>query len=234
MNKEIEFETYIRISSKIFGIYVFDKKKSYNIYVDELDCENNNDNINFNVLIEFIEKNIFKIEKLIGKFINNVSLIVENNKIFNLNFCIKKKNYEKYVSLPHIENILTEAKDLFKENYQQQKIIHLIIEKYLIDGNLYTSYKENFKCDTLCLEVKFISINKDFILELERSMEKYQIKILNFLDENYVKNIFKENDIELSLMAYKIQSGYNENEVSVVPKNPLKKGFFEKFFQFFS
>ena len=65
-------------------------------------------------------------------------------------------------------------------------------------------------------------------------MEKYQIKILNFLDENYVKNIFKENDIELSLMAYKIQSGYNENEVSVVPKNPLKKGFFEKFFQFFS
>ena len=234
MNKEIEFETYIRISSKIFGIYVFDKKKSYNIYVDELDCENNNDNINFNVLIEFIEKNIFKIEKLIGKFINNVSLIVENNKIFNLNFCIKKKNYEKYVSLPHIENILTEAKDLFKENYQQQKIIHLIVEKYLIDGDLYTRLKKNFKCDTLCLEVKFISINKDFILELERSMEKYQIKILNFLDENYVKNIFKENDIELSLMAYKIQSGYNENEVSVVPKNPLKKGFFEKFFQFFS
>jgi len=234
MTEEVEFETYIRISSKIFGIYVLDKKKSHNIFFDEIDCEDNSDNINFNALIEFIEKNIFKIEKLIGKFINNISLIIENNKIFNLNFCIKKKNYEKYVSLSHIENILTEAKDLFKENYQQQKIIHLIIEKYLIDGNLYTSYKENFKCDTLCLEVKFISINKDFILELERLMERYHIKITTFLDENYIKNIFKENDIELSLMAYKIQSGYNDNEVSVVPKNPLKKGFFEKFFQFFS
>ncbi len=234
MTEEIEFETYIRVSSKIFGIYVFDKKKSYNIYLDEIDCENSNDNINFNVLIKFIEKNIFKIEKLIGKFINNISLIIENNKIFNLNFCIKKKNYEKYVSLSYIENILTEAKDLFKENYQQQKIMHLIIEKYLIDGDLHTTYKKNFKCDNLCLEVKFISINKDFILELERLMERYQIKIINFLDENYVKNIFKENDIELSLMAYKIQSGYNDNEVSVVPKNPIKKGFFEKFFQLFS
>ena len=91
MTEEVEFETYIRISSKIFGIYVFDKKKSYNIYLDEIDCENSNDNINFNVLIKFIEKNIFKIEKLIGKFINNISLIIENNKIFNLNFCIKKK-----------------------------------------------------------------------------------------------------------------------------------------------
>ena len=58
MTEEIEFETYIRISSKIFGIYVLDKKKSHNIFFDEIDCEDNNDNINFNVLIEFIEKNI--------------------------------------------------------------------------------------------------------------------------------------------------------------------------------
>ena len=40
--------------------------------------------------------------------------------------------------------------------------------------------------------------------------------------------------IELSQMAYKSQQGYNANEVSIIPKNVKKAGFFEKFFQLFS
>ena len=234
MTKEIEFETYIRITTKIVGIYVFDKTKLQNLYFDEINYEIEKDNIDFEILTKIIEGNIFKIEKLIGKFINNVSLIIENKKILNLNFCLKKKNYEKNLSISYIKNMVTEAKDLFKENYQKQKIMHIIIEKYLMDGNEHTKFINDFKCDNLCLEVKFISISNDLILEIEKIMERYQIKIINFLDENYIRSMFKENEIELSLMAHKIQSGYNDNEVSVVPKNPIKKGFFEKFFQLFS
>ena len=85
----------------------------------------------------FIEINVFRIEKLIGTFINNISLIIENEKIFNLNFCLKKKNYEKTLSIPYIKNIITEAKDLFKENYRPKNYA-FVIEKYLIDGNEYT------------------------------------------------------------------------------------------------
>ena len=98
MTKEIELETYIRITSKIVGIYVFDKTKLQNLYFDEINYEIEKDNIDFEILTKIIEGNVFKIEKLIGKFINNVSLIIENKKIFNLNFCLKKKNivYKKY------------------------------------------------------------------------------------------------------------------------------------------
>ena len=234
MTEEKEFETFIRISPNIIGIYVLDKKKFKNLYFDEISNETYKDNINFDVLAKFIEENIFKIEKLIGTFVKNVSLIIQNKKNFNVNFGIKKKNYEKSISTLNLESILTEAKDLFKENYQDQKIMHIIIEKYLLDGNQYPKFINNLKCDNLCIEVKFISIANDLILEIEKVIERYQIKIVNFLDENYIKSIFKENDIELILMAYKIQSGYNDNEVSIVPKNPKKKGFFEKFFQLFS
>ena len=34
--------------------------------------------------------------------------------------------------------------------------------------------------------------------------------------------------------AHRILNGYNENEVTFVPKNPKKLTFFEKFFQLFS
>ena len=234
MTEDIEFETYLRISPKIIGIYVFDKKKFQNLYFDEKNYEIKTENINFEILTSFIEENIFRIEKLIGKFIKNIFLIVDNKKIFNLNFCLTKKNYEKNLSIPYIKNIVTEAKDLFKENYKQQKIMHIIIEKYLIDGNEYTKFINNFKCDNLCLEIKFISLSENLILEIERVMERYQIKVINFICENYIRNMFKENDIELSLMAHKIISGYNENEVSIVPKNTKKSGFFVKFFQLFS
>ena len=95
MTKEIEFETYIRITSKIVGIYVFDKTKLQNLYFDEINYEIEKDNIDFEILTKIIEGNVFKIEKLIGKFINNVSLIIENKKILNLNFCLKKKKLRK-------------------------------------------------------------------------------------------------------------------------------------------
>ena len=101
MTEEVEFETYIRISSKIIGIYVFDRKKSKNLYFDEKIYEIESKNINFELLKSFIEINVFRIEKLIGKFINNISLIIENEKIFNLNFCLKKKNYVKNLSIPY-------------------------------------------------------------------------------------------------------------------------------------
>ena len=133
-----------------------------------------------------------------------------------------------------IENILTEAKDLFKENYQDQKIIHMNIENFLVDGHRYLKIPNDIKCDNLCLEVKFISISNDFIFEIEKVLERYQIKIIKSLNENYIRSLFKYNEIELSLMAHKTQLGYNENEVYLIPKNPKKSGFFEKFFQLFS
>ena len=40
------------------------------------------------------------------------------------------------ITKKYLENLLIEAKDLFKENYQDQKIMHMIINKYLINGKI--------------------------------------------------------------------------------------------------
>ena len=45
MTEEIEFETYLRISPKIIGIYVFDKKKFKNLYFDEKSYEIKTENL---------------------------------------------------------------------------------------------------------------------------------------------------------------------------------------------
>lgn len=91
MNKEEELENYISISPNKFGIYLFDKKNLNNLYNKELIVDNNSNSLDFNTLEKFLDNNVFEIEKLSGKFIENVFFIFEDNKIFNLDMGIKKK-----------------------------------------------------------------------------------------------------------------------------------------------
>ena len=234
MNKEFEFETYLNISPHEFEIFLFDKKKYQNFYEEKLKIINSNDYIDLDLLIKFLDENIFKIEKLIGKFVKNIILTIDCNKVLNLNFGIKKKNYQKTIDKNFLENLLTDAKNLFKESYQNDKIMHLIVKKYIIDDNEHFLFQKNFKGNNFCIEVEFISIPINYLFEINKVLEKYQIKIVEYYDTNYIKNLFKAEDIAFSEMVFRVQNGFIENEVKLIPKNLKKTGFFEKFFQLFS
>ena len=95
MIEEFEFETYLSISPSKFGIYLFDKKNSTNLYNEEIEIQNKTDLKDYNYLIEFLENNIFKIEKFIGKFIKNIFLVIENKRVLETNFGVKKKIMKK-------------------------------------------------------------------------------------------------------------------------------------------
>ena len=91
MTEDLEFETYLSISSKKFKIYLLDTKNLKNLYFEEKNFENSISISDLNNLEKFLDNNIFKIEKLSGKFVENIILIFENEKILNLEFGIKKK-----------------------------------------------------------------------------------------------------------------------------------------------
>jgi len=169
-----------------------------------------------------------------GKFIENIFLVIQNEKILSLNFGIKKKNYNNFINKDYLENFLIEAKDLFKKNYQSQKIMHMIINKCFINDKSYSSIQYHLKCDQLILEFQFKSIPVNLIDDLNKVLENYQIKVIKYLDGKYTKNFFEDSNIDIPEMAHKINNGLNDNEVLVVPKNLKKTGFFEKFFQLFS
>ena len=233
MNKENELQYYLSISPNKFGIYLFNTKTLKNLYKEELFVDEKSKLLNYDELRKFLDNNIYKIEKYTGKFIENVFVIINNEKILNLDIGIKKKNYNNYIDKQSVENYITEVKDLFKENYLDQKIMHIIINKSLIDGKICMITKENLKCEQLNLEIQFKSLPNSIVYDLNKILEIYQIKINKFLDESYIKNSFND-DLGLSEMAHKILNGHNPKEVMVVPKNIKKMGFFEKFFQLFS
>ena len=234
MTEEIDFETYLSVSSNKFQIFLFDKKNLINLYEKKFTFDEKFNFIETKNLSKFLDDNIFKIEKLIGKFIKNIFIIIEYDKIFNIDIGIKKKKYDNLNDKKYLENSLIELKDLFKENYQKQIVMHMIINHNLINDKNHSSFTNELSSDHLYLEVNFRSISNDLTIEFEKILEKYQIKISQYLDGNYIKNFFNEPDIKLSEMAYKLRNGCNDNEVILVPKTIESKGFFEKFFQLFS
>ena len=231
MNEIFELETYLSISQSEFGIYLFDTKNRTNLYGKEINFEKKNF-INYSDLKKFLDDNVFRIEKLLGKFVENIFVIIDHENILNIQIGIKQKNYQPSKSKVYLQSSITNAKDLFKENYPDEKIMHIILKNYLIDGKNYSYLQDNLVCEQLNLEIQFKSISNEIIYNLNKVLQNYQININKYVDGNYVKNFFN-NDKEISKMTFDILNGCNENEVMVVQKNTKKSGFFEKFFNLF-
>ena len=234
MNEVIDFETYLVISNDKFEIYLLDIKNFKNLYKKEFKYQTDLEKIDLNLLDEFLENNIFSIEKEAGSFVNKINVIIQNKTILNLDLSVKKKNYSQNISDVFLKNILTDIKDLFKESYREYKLMHMLINKYIINEEIYTSLKDEINSDEICLEIKLISISNLVVFEIENILKKYQIQVINYFDKKYLKDFFKDEQLEISYMANKTLNGINDNEVLLTSKNTKKLGFFEKFFQLFS
>ena len=233
MTEETDFETNLYLSSNKFEIFLFDKKNIKNLFQETITIENNFNFIEFSELTKFLDKNIFKIESLIGTFIKNIFLIIDNknNLVINLG---NKKRLENKINKESLKNTLIKLKNLINENYKNQTIMHILINNQLVHDDNENSLIENKDTNYQYLELNFITLSNDLVINLNKVLQNYQIKISKFIDGKYVEDYFKDNELELSLATHKLINGFNNNEVIIVPKNTKNQGFFEKFFNVFS
>jgi len=231
MIENSDFETFLYISKSKYQIFVYDKNNLKNLYSEEIGYS---DEIELNTLSKFLDDNIYKIEKKIKNFIRSIILIIEDDKILEIGISLKKKNYEKSENQKQLENSLVEVKDIFKENYQDLLIMHMVIvekeNNFLLDN-------ANNSDDYLFLEVNFISIPNKFTFYFDKLLENHQINIKRYMSGDYIKSFFdieSKESMELFVMANKLNDGLNKNEVQLISKSKENRGFFEKFFQLFS
>ena len=150
------------------------------------------------------------------------------------NISIKKKNYEKNINQKYLENNLKEIKDIFRENYKDQIIMHMTIVNNDLNENNILINNVDISSDNKYLEVNFISISDRFTYIFDKMLEDHQIKIRQYMSGSYIKSFFGQESVELSVVANKLNNGLNQNEVKLISKNRENKGFFERFFQLFS
>ena len=117
---------------------------------------------------------------------------------------------------------------------KDKRIIHILIDNYLIDNKFYQELPNNLKCKNFSLDLSFICLPEDLIKNIEKILENYQISINRILSATYIEEYSKKENLDFFHSMNKIIDGSNTNEVMLVQKISKNKGFFEKFFDFFS
>ena len=226
-------KTFIFISLNKFIIISLNELNKIN-YKKETTFKDQNKKFDLDLFSEFLNDNIFKIEKELGEFIKVIYLIIENEEIFSVNLSIKNKINEAQINTKIINNMLIEAKNCCEETLKKTDVIHIKIDQFYIDNEYYKALPAKVSCKSLSLDLSFICVPNNILNNFERVLNKFQISIQRTISYKYLNSFLKINSNNLELIAQKILTGFNENEVIIMKKKTKNPGFFEKFFNFFN
>tara|TARA_X000000950_G_scaffold144578_1_gene178951 strand:+ start:405 stop:1106 length:702 start_codon:yes stop_codon:yes gene_type:complete len=204
------------------------------VYKEEILKDNKSNQIDLNFLDNFLNENIFKIEKKLNEFVKNIFLIIDHQNIFSIHLSIKNKFDNININLDSIHKLLLEAKSCCKKTLEDLDILHMKIDQFYIDGTYFKTLPEKKNCNNLSIDVSYICLPKKISKTIEDVLRKYQISLDRILSLDYLNGFFDNKNENLYVTAQKILNGFNENEVFIADKNSKKLGFFEKFFNFFS
>ena len=113
MSSETNFETYLLINKKKFILCVIHNTSFETIYSDEMLLSHDSEFM-FKKLNEFLEKNIFKVEKILKNFVKNIDIILDNEEFFSVKMSIKENNNGKYIDSKSLLHPLNNLKTTFK------------------------------------------------------------------------------------------------------------------------
>ena len=226
-------KTFIFISSNKFVIISLNEANKTN-YKKETIIKDQDKKFDLDLFNNFLNENIFKIEKELGEFIKVIYLIIENKEIFSVNLSIKNKINETSINTKIINNLLIEAKNYCEDTLKKAEVLHMKIDQFYIDNEHYKVLPDKISFESLSLDLSFICVPNNILNSFEKALNKFQISVYRTISYQYLHSFLKINSNNLELVAQKILTGFNENEVILMQKKSINSGFFEKFFNFFN
>jgi hypothetical protein len=233
MNYNSDHKIFLLVSLKKLMFFVINSKKK-NLYKKEILINDLSNTENLDSLNNFLKQNIFDIERNLGEFVNNIFLISDYNEFFSVDLSIKNKLENDKFEISYLNSLLAESKSQFKKTLGDNEIIHMKINKYIIDKTDYSFLPDNLNCNNLSIEVRFICLPKILIQNFKKILNNYEISISKILSYKYLCSFKTSENDDIFNVAENILNGLNQNEVFLINKSIQNKGFFEKFFNFFN
>ena len=233
MNNNTEYNIFLFLNFNKFTIVVLNEKDEV-IYKKENTIKNSSNKIELDIFSEFLNQNIFKIEKEINEFIETVHIIIDHDDIFSINLSIKNKIDNVLLNTNTINDLLLEAKNCCKETFINNEVIHFKIDQFLIDNCNFVTLPNKHMCKDLSIDLSIICVPKNILKDLEKILGKFQISLGKTFCYKYLNSFSEAKNKNFYEIAQKAMSGLNENDVILTNKTLKNPGFFEKFFNFFN
>ncbi len=234
MENDTNFITYLLITPSKLMLSINDKIDNKILFQKEKSLNKNVIDTSESELTKFLDENILSIEKKIKNFIKSIYLVFESEHFFTVNVSVNNRNYNQKISEEILTYLLNDARNQCRKTIHGKQIIHMLIDNYHVDKKDFSYFPKDRIYNNLALDVRFICLPQNDIRNLEEVFEKYQISIKKILSVKYMQNFFNNEKIDIITMSHRMINGCDQNEVKLVSKMNQKKGFFEKFFDFFS
>ena len=222
---------FIEFNFKKICFSLFDDDNHLSYFAVKENFENLNHLSN---LKKIIKEQIIKVEKKSNQFINDVNVILNLNRSIELNLSVYEYKNNLPVENKDLEFLIKVAKQQILKNYKNYKILHLIINKILINKKEVSTLQDSIKCKHFSVELKFICYDNNELISFKNLFAENNISIAKFICANYL--VSEKNKIgskNIHLLAMKKIAISDEKEVRIITKKYEKSGFFERLFNFF-
>ena len=232
INNENQF-FYLAIVGQNLHIDYFDTKDSYSSYQKNyLMPDTLDDNLNLIVLSKFVLEKVKDFEKEVGRFIEKVYVITDA-KYNKFSLSLKNKYNSDKIKETDVVRLISDAKQLISRNNKDFAILHLLVDKYIVDGEEYLEFPENRSYKEFIIEVSFITVQNSTVKTLNKIFKDCNIEVKKIISHQYSSSFAEKSDISPCIAGKKVNDGINPSEVMMHNLYTKKQGLFEKMFNFF-
>tara|TARA_Y100000590_G_scaffold133276_1_gene152375 strand:+ start:76 stop:1260 length:1185 start_codon:yes stop_codon:yes gene_type:complete len=193
--KKNNYSTVVDYGSSEIRLGVFDNKFSKLFFKSKSISQKNNYE-EYSKSINFLIRDA---EKQISTHLENITVLYDTSEICTIDLSIKKKLDQKVNFNEVCSSIILEANQLIKNCYIGKKIIHVIINKYIINSKEFFNVPDKIsEFNSVILELKFICLPHDKYNRVFDVFKENNLNVLNFFSSSLVKSFqyidfFKKN-----------------------------------------
>ena len=218
----------------------------HNLHIDYFNSEDENshhqkkylmpdtldDNLNLTILTKFILEKVKDFEKDVGSFIEKVNLITDA-KYDQFSLSLKNKYNSSKIKDTDVVRLISDAKKLINRNNKNCFILHILVDKYIVDGKEYFEFPENLNYEEFIIDLSFITVQNSIVKTLNRILKDCNIEVKKIISHQYSSRFADKRDTSPCVAGKKVIEGVNPLEVITQDDYSKKQGLFEKMFNFF-
>ena len=190
-------------------------------------------NLNVIILTKFISEKVKDFEKDVGSFVENVNVITDaKNDQFSLS--LKNKYDSDRIKEADVVRLISDAKQQITRNNKDCVILHLLVDRYIVDGKEYLEFPENVNYKEFIIEISFITIQNSTVKIINKIFKDCNIEVKKIISHQYSSRFAEKREINPCIAGKKVIDGINPSEVIVHNFYNRKQGLFEKMFNFLS
>ena len=233
INKDDQNFYFAIVGQNLHINYFSSKDNNYNFQKKYLMPDTLGNNLNMIIVTKFISEKIKEFEKIVGSFIEKINLITDAQSD-QYSISLKNRIDTYKIKETDVARLISDAKKQVIRNHKDSVILHLIVDKYIVDGEEYLEFPENVSYKEFVVEVSFITVQNSIVKKLNKIFKDCNIEVKKIISHQYSSRFAEKNDTSPCIAGKKVIDGINPSEVIMHNLYTRKEGLFEKMFNFFS